>query len=184
MKLIGVQTFSVASSMTLYSAAPPDRILTRSPQVTACRGRDLAPRLNQSLIKYNATPITRYARHTALEIFSITTIFGFPSTMTSTSSSSPLPSNATPIGWLTCTTPSSGLLVSVLRRKRRIRLSSKRTITMSPGSTTSPGAVFVAPSRVAGPDAALLGAKRSSGASGVGVTYRALHLRPQLAPPP
>ena len=34
LKLLGVQTFSVASSMTLYSAAPPDRILTRSPQVT------------------------------------------------------------------------------------------------------------------------------------------------------
>ena len=48
LKLLGVQTFSVASSMTLNSAAPPDRILTRSPPVTACRGRDLAPRLKQS----------------------------------------------------------------------------------------------------------------------------------------
>src|SRR5208283_1126292 len=57
LKLPGVQTFSVASSMTLYSAAPPDRILTRSPQVTSCLGRDLAPRLNQSLIKYNATTV-------------------------------------------------------------------------------------------------------------------------------
>ena len=55
LKLLGVQTFSVASSMTLYSAAPPDRILTRSPQVMACRGRDLAPKLNQSLINCHLT---------------------------------------------------------------------------------------------------------------------------------
>ena len=55
LKLLGVQTFSVASSMTLTSAAPPDWILTRSPPVRACRGRDLAPRVNQTPIKYNAT---------------------------------------------------------------------------------------------------------------------------------
>ena len=55
LKLLGVQTFSVASSMTLYSAAPPDRILTRSPQVTACLGRDLAPRLNQTPPKCQPT---------------------------------------------------------------------------------------------------------------------------------
>ena len=73
-----------------------------------------------------------------LEIFSITTTLDFPSTTNSTSSSSPLPSSAMPIGWLTCTTPSSGLLASVLSRKRRMRLSSKRTMTVSPGSTTDP----------------------------------------------
>ena len=55
LKLLGVQTFSVASSMTLYSAAPPDRILTRSPYVTACRGRNLAPRLKKTRFKYNPT---------------------------------------------------------------------------------------------------------------------------------
>ena len=49
-KLLGVQTFSVAASMTLYSAPPPDRILTRSPHVTACRGRDVAPRLKKTRI--------------------------------------------------------------------------------------------------------------------------------------
>jgi hypothetical protein len=67
LKLLGVQTFSGASSMTLCSAAPPDRILTRSPQVTACRGRDLAPRLNQSPIKYSATAVKRtaFARNAA-----------------------------------------------------------------------------------------------------------------------
>jgi hypothetical protein len=41
--------------MTLYSAAPPDRILTCFPQVTACRGRDLAPRVNQSPPKCQPT---------------------------------------------------------------------------------------------------------------------------------
>jgi hypothetical protein len=30
LKLLGVQTFSVASSMTLYGVAPPDQCLTRS----------------------------------------------------------------------------------------------------------------------------------------------------------
>jgi hypothetical protein len=34
--------------MTLNSAAPPDWILTRSPPVRACRGHDLAPRVNQT----------------------------------------------------------------------------------------------------------------------------------------
>src|ERR1019366_2703799 len=53
LKLLGVQTFSVASSMTLNSAAPPDWILTRSPPVRACRGRDLAPRLKQSPFRRN-----------------------------------------------------------------------------------------------------------------------------------
>jgi len=49
LKLLGVQTFSVASSMTLNSAAPPDWILTLSPPVRACRGHNLAPRVNQTL---------------------------------------------------------------------------------------------------------------------------------------
>ena len=54
-KLLGVQTFSVAASMTLYSAPPPDRILTRSPHVTACRGRDVAPRLKKTLPRWLLT---------------------------------------------------------------------------------------------------------------------------------
>ena len=41
LKLLGVQTFSFASSMTLNNAAQPDRIILRSPPVTARRGRDL-----------------------------------------------------------------------------------------------------------------------------------------------
>src|SRR5208283_5294071 len=45
LKMLGVQTFSAASSMTLNRAAPPDQILTRSPAVTVCHGRDLAPRV-------------------------------------------------------------------------------------------------------------------------------------------
>ena len=57
-KLLGVQTFSVAASMTLYSAPPPDRILTRSPHVTACRGRDLASRLKKSLPRCYLTAAT------------------------------------------------------------------------------------------------------------------------------
>jgi hypothetical protein len=56
LKLLGVQTFSAASSMTLNRAAPPDRILTRSPAVTACHGRDLAPRVNQTLPRCYLTP--------------------------------------------------------------------------------------------------------------------------------
>jgi integrase len=48
--------------MTLSSAAPPDRSLTRSPEVTACRGRDLAPRVNQSLPRcYLTAPLFRSA---------------------------------------------------------------------------------------------------------------------------
>jgi len=56
LKLLGVQTFSVASSMTLNSAVPPDWILTRSPPVRACRGRDLAPRMNQTPFNDIPTP--------------------------------------------------------------------------------------------------------------------------------
>jgi hypothetical protein len=67
LKLRGVQTFSVASSMTLYSPAPPDRILSRSPQVTACHGRDLAPRLNQSLPRCYLTTMIPFS-HAALNV--------------------------------------------------------------------------------------------------------------------
>src|SRR5665213_840947 len=47
-------------------------------------------------------------RQAALEIFSMTTTLDFPSMTNSTSSSSPLPSKARPIGWPTWTRPSSG----------------------------------------------------------------------------
>jgi hypothetical protein len=57
LKLLGVQTFSVASYMKLYNAAPPDRILTYFPEVTACRGRDLAPRVKQSPTKWRLTEV-------------------------------------------------------------------------------------------------------------------------------
>jgi len=48
---------SVASYMKLYNAAPPDRILTYFPEVTACRGRDLAPRVKQSPTKWRLTEV-------------------------------------------------------------------------------------------------------------------------------
>ena len=51
LKLHRVQTFSAASSIMLNSAAPQDWILTRFQPVKACRGRDLAPTLKQSLLE-------------------------------------------------------------------------------------------------------------------------------------
>jgi hypothetical protein len=59
LRRVDVERIFSLSSMTLYSAAPPDRILTRSPQVTACRGRHLAPRLNQSLSRRMLTVCKR-----------------------------------------------------------------------------------------------------------------------------
>ena len=56
LKLLGVRTPSVVAVVTLSRAAAPERILTRPPTVTACRGRHFAPRVKQSPIRCILTP--------------------------------------------------------------------------------------------------------------------------------
>jgi hypothetical protein len=58
LKLHGVQTSSVAAVVTLSRAAAPEWILTRSPTVTACRGRHFAPRVKQTLFRCIPTPLS------------------------------------------------------------------------------------------------------------------------------
>src|SRR5208283_255860 len=57
LKLLGVRTPSVVAVVTLSRAAAPERILTRPPTVTACRGRHFAPRVKQSLPTWLPTPV-------------------------------------------------------------------------------------------------------------------------------
>jgi hypothetical protein len=55
LKLLGVQTSSLAAAVTLSRAVPPDWILTRPPRVTACRDRHFAPRVKQTLSRWLPT---------------------------------------------------------------------------------------------------------------------------------